>query len=175
MAACPGNRASVDVVCAFQSIEHMADVTEVVLALKTMLKPSGLVILSVPHGPAIEFNERHLSSFDMPPNHVGRWYRETFAALCARTGLELVAHEIEPRRRWQLLREVMELYIHGLSASKPRSLAGRAQAIQNRRRPASALSRRRKRYDDAFAARGSDPGLGYSQLAVLRIPQQRVG
>jgi 2-polyprenyl-3-methyl-5-hydroxy-6-metoxy-1,4-benzoquinol methylase len=171
LAAFPGNRASFDAVCAFQSIEHMADVTQVVLALKTMVKPCGLVILSVPHGPAIEFNERRLSCFDMPPNHVGRWYRETFAALCARTGLELIAHEIEPGRRWQLLREVMGLYVHGVGASKPRSLVGRVQAIQSRvvRRVLSAAV-------GSVAMIPLLPELlglnsGFSQLAVLRIPQ----
>jgi len=175
LAACPGNRASFDAVCAFQSIEHMANVTEVVLALKAMVKPSGLVILSVPHGPAIEFNERHLSCFDMPPNHVGRWYRETFAALCARTGMELVAHEIEPRRRWRLLREVMERYVHGASTSKPRSLAARAQAVQNRaaRRVLSAVigSVALVRLLSSLLSIDS----GYSQLAILRIPQLRGG
>jgi len=171
MASCTENRRAFDAVCAFQSIEHMADAAEVITALKSMLKPGGVVIVSVPHGPAIEFNERHLSCFDMPPNHVGRWYRETFSVLAARTSLELVAHEIEPRRRWRLLREVTALYVHGVSAFKPRGLTARVQAIQNRavRRVLSA----------AVGGAGIVPLLpgvltlhsGYSQLAVLRIPK----
>jgi SAM-dependent methyltransferase len=173
VASCPDNRWAFDAVCAFQSIEHMANVTEVVIALKSVLKPGGLVIVSVPHGPAIEFNERHLSCFDMPPNHVGRWYRDTFAALAARTGLELVAHEIEPPRRPQLLRDAMQLYVHGVAASKPRSPAGRAQAVQNRaaRRVLSAVI-------GSVALVPLLPALlrlnsGFSQMAVLRIPHPR--
>ncbi len=171
LAACGDNRASFDAVCAFQSVEHMANVTEVVITLKTMIKPGGLLIVSVPHGPAIEFNERHLSCFDMPPNHVGRWYRGTFATLATRTGLELVAHEIEPRRRPQLLRDAAELYVHGVAASRPRSLAGRAQAIQNRpvRRVFSALVASIMLLPLLPAVLKLDSG--YSQLAVFTVPQ----
>jgi SAM-dependent methyltransferase len=167
LAASLDNHASFDAVCAFQSIEHMADVAAVVITLKRMLKPAGLLILSAPHGPAIEFNERHLCCFDMPPNHVGRWYRESFDALAKRVGLELWAHEIEPRRIG-LLKPMMEFCIRGVAASKPRSLAGWAQSTQNRsvRRALSAavgsallvpLLSKVFRFD-----------CGYSQVAVLR-------
>jgi len=171
LAAIPGNRRSFDAVCAFQSIEHMANVRGIVVAIKGMLKPGGLAIVSVPHGPAIEFNERHLNSFDWPPNHVGRWYRETFVALASRADLELLAHEIEPPRPFQLLWEAMVYYIHGVSASKPRSLAGKAQAVQNRVV--------RRIFSAAVGSVGLLPALpaifrlrsGYSQLAVLRNPE----
>lgn len=170
LASCPDNRWAFDAVCVFQSIEHMANVTEVVAALKTMLKPGGLFIVSVPHGPAIEFNERRLSSSDMPPNHVGRWYRDTFAALAARTGLELVTHEIEPRRRKRLIRDAVELFVRGVAATRPRSLAGRAQAIPNRvvRRVFSALVGGAMLLPLLPAVLSVDSGS--SQLAVLRAP-----
>jgi 2-polyprenyl-3-methyl-5-hydroxy-6-metoxy-1,4-benzoquinol methylase len=171
LAACSGNRSYFDVMCAFQSMEHMANVTEVVLAVKGMLKPGGLAILSVPHGPAIEFNERHLGCFDWPPNHVGRWYRETFAALATKTGLELLTHEIEPRHMSQLLRDAMVFYIHGVSASKPTSVAGRTQAVRNR-----AVRRILSAAVGSFVLLPLLPAIfrldsGYSQLAVLRSPK----
>jgi 2-polyprenyl-3-methyl-5-hydroxy-6-metoxy-1,4-benzoquinol methylase len=168
LASCAENRSYFDVMCAFQSIEHMANVTEVILAVRSMLKPGGLAILSVPHGPAIEFNERYLGCFDWPPNHVGRWYRETFAALAAKTGLELLAHEIEPRHVPQLLRDAMVFYIHGVSSLKPRSVAARTQAVRNRtvRRILSAAV-------GSFGLMRLLPAIfrldsGYSQLAVFR-------
>jgi 2-polyprenyl-3-methyl-5-hydroxy-6-metoxy-1,4-benzoquinol methylase len=170
LAACPGSSASFDAVCAFQSVEHMANVAEIVMALKTMVKPAGLLIVSVPNGPAIEFNERHLSCFDMPPNHVGRWYPETFAALANRTGLELVAHEVEPRHLPRLLRDATESYVRGFGASKPRSLVGRAQAIQNRvvRRILSATVGSVAMLPLLPVVRKL--GSGYAQLAVFRVP-----
>ena len=169
LASSPGDSKSFDVILAFQSIEHMSDIAEVISGLKQLLKPKGVIILSVPQGPAIEFNERYLKCFDMPPNHVGRWYRESFEALSTRTGIEVVAHEIEPMRLIPILSEVMVLRIRGVAAASPTSLAGRAQAIENRR-----LRRL------LSAALGSVmllpllPSLrrlksGYAQLAVLRI------
>jgi SAM-dependent methyltransferase len=171
LAAVPRNRGSFDAVFAFQSIEHMANIPEVVIAVRGMLKPGGLAIVSVPHGPAVEFYERYLRFFDWPPNHVGRWYRETFVALAARTGLELLAHEVEPRRLSQVFWDAMVFYVHGISASKPMSFAARAQAIRNR-------SARRI----LSAAVGSAALLplvpeilrlksGFSQLAVMRNPE----
>jgi 2-polyprenyl-3-methyl-5-hydroxy-6-metoxy-1,4-benzoquinol methylase len=171
LAASAGTRGCFDVMCAFQSMEHMANVTDVVVAVRGMLKPGGIAILSVPYGPAIEFNERYLSCFDLPPNHVGRWYRETFTALAAKAGVELVAHEIEPGHMSQLLRDAMVFYIHGVGASKPRSIAGRTQAIRNRavRRVLSAAV-------GSLALLPLLPAIfkldsGYSQLAVLRNPK----
>ena len=170
LAAGPGNCRSFDAVFAFQSIEHMENVMRVIQAVKGMLKPGGLAIMSVPHGPAVEFNERYLSFFDWPPNHVGRWYRETFVALAAKANLELLAHEIEPPRPSHLLREAMVFYIHGLCASRPRSLAGRAQAIRNRtvRRILSAAVGSVVLLPLLPAIFRLDSG--YSQLAVLRNP-----
>jgi len=170
LAAIPHNRGSFDAIFAFQSIEHMANIPEVVMAVKAMLKPGGLAIVSVPHGPAVEFYERYLRFFDWPPNHVGRWYRATFAALAARADLELLAHEVEPRRLSQVFWDAMVCYVHGISASKPMSFAARAQAIRNRsvRRVLSA----------AVGSAGLLPLVpeilrlksGFSQLAVMRNP-----
>ncbi len=172
LAAHPQNRSSFDAICAFQSIEHMANIIAVILALKEMLKPRGVIILSVPHGPAIEFTESHLGCFDMPPNHVGRWYRETFVALAHRAGLQLVAHEIEPRNIWGSLRNAMELRVRGMAALKPRSLVGKVRAIETVgiRRVLSAIV-------GSVALPPLLPALlsmesGYSQLAVLRTAFQ---
>ena len=171
LAADPANRRSFDAVFAFQCVEHMENVTEVIKVVKEMLKPGGLAILSVPHGPAVEFYERYLSIFDCPPNHIGRWYRETFVAFAAKANVELLAHEIEPRRLPHLLRDAMVLYIHGLSASRPRSLAARAQAIRNRsaRRFVSAAVGSLVLLPLLPAIFRLDSGI--SQLAVLRNPE----
>jgi SAM-dependent methyltransferase len=165
-----GDEPSFDAACAFQSIEHMARVIEVILAVKHMTKPGGLIILSVPHGPAVEFSERRLGCFDMPPNHVGRWYRDTFVALAGRVGLELVAHEVEPRnlRRW--LMSAVELRVRGIAGASPRSFAARVRAIEN-----TAIRRALSAVAGAAALLPLLPAVlrmksGFSQLAVLRLP-----
>jgi SAM-dependent methyltransferase len=174
LAGFPENWASFDAICAFQSIEHMADVVDIVVSLKKMLKPGGLLILSVPYGPAIEFSERYLGSMDMPPNHVGRWYRDSFELLAHRTGLALTAHEVEPARPLSILADAMQLRIHGAATANPHSWAARAQAIGNRgvRRVFSAAV-------GIVMLLPLLPALwrlnsGYSQLAVLQSTHARI-
>jgi SAM-dependent methyltransferase len=171
LAAGAGHQASFDAACAFQSFEHMANAVEVIFALKKLVKPGGLIILSVPHGPAIDFNERYLSCLDMPPNHVGRWYRESFEVLAKKAELELTRHEIEPRRLLQVLREVALLRLHARAGSNPRSLAARAQTLGNQGL--------RRTWSAALGSLMLPPLLpamrclrsGFSQLVVLRVPR----
>ena len=62
-----------DVVCLFQTLEHMAPIVEVFLQLRAVLSLGGSVFLSVPNGEATAFQEDVTGLWDMPPNHVGRW------------------------------------------------------------------------------------------------------
>lgn len=62
-----------DVVCMFQTLEHMAAVDKVFEHLHEILSPGGSVFLSVPNGEATAFQEDVTGYWDMPPNHVGRW------------------------------------------------------------------------------------------------------
>lgn len=132
IAADPANCESFDAIFAFQSIEHMANITDVFGLLRGLLKPGGLALLSVPNGPSIEFFEQRLRYYDWPPNHVGRWYRDTFAAIAAKTGFALLAHEVEPPRHWLLVRDAMIARVHAVSAASPGSLAARAQSLESR-------------------------------------------
>jgi SAM-dependent methyltransferase len=168
--AVPANSNAFDMIFAFQSLEHMSNVIEVIAGLKRMLKPGGVAIVSVPNGKAIEFNERYVGCLDLPPNHVGRWYKESFEALANRTGFELVAHEVEPVHYLQLFKDVMISRIHGAGTLNPHSFAGRAQSVQSRplRRVLSAVV-------GTFELLPLLPKVlkldsGYAQLAVLRKP-----
>lgn len=62
-----------DVVCMFQTLEHMADIDTVFALLRDVLRPTGSVFLSVPNSEATAFQEAKTGLWDMPPNHVGRW------------------------------------------------------------------------------------------------------
>ena len=132
IAADPANRGSFDAIFAFQSVEHMANVSEVFGVFRSLLKPGGFVALSVPNGPSVEFFEQRLRYYDWPPNHVGRYYRETFVALAPKVGFELIAHEIEPPRRWRLVHDAMVARVHAVTAMNPQGLTARAQSFENR-------------------------------------------
>jgi SAM-dependent methyltransferase len=94
------------VICMFQTLEHMSDIHGVFRAFRSLLRPGGHVFISVPHGLAIDAQERLSGYWDMPPNHVGRWLPVSFERMAARHDLRLVTCEIEPsfrvRNAWRL-------------------------------------------------------------------------
>jgi 2-polyprenyl-3-methyl-5-hydroxy-6-metoxy-1,4-benzoquinol methylase len=69
-----------DVVCCFQTLEHMADLDQVFHDLRRILAPSGSVFLSVPNGEAAALQEDVTGFWDMPPGHVGRWKSHCYSA-----------------------------------------------------------------------------------------------
>jgi SAM-dependent methyltransferase len=65
-----------DVVCAFQVLEHIADPAKFIRNSLHTLKPGGKLILSVPNNDAyIKHMEYDL--LNMPPHHQGLWNRES--------------------------------------------------------------------------------------------------
>jgi len=93
----PEQKGRFDVICMFQTLEHMAGVTEVFQAFRSLLRPDGHVFLSVPNGPSVEHQEKMVELWDMPPNHVGRWSLRCFDIAAKRNGIEVVASAVEPQ------------------------------------------------------------------------------
>jgi SAM-dependent methyltransferase len=91
--------AHADVVCLFQTLEHLAPIDNVFSALRQVLSARGDLFVSVPNGAAIDVQERITGLMDMPPNHVGRWYPETIEAACRKFGFDLVRLEVDRPRR----------------------------------------------------------------------------
>ncbi|WP_084508274.1 class I SAM-dependent methyltransferase [Mesorhizobium sp. WSM3224] len=87
---------SFDFICLFQVFEHMDNVDDVFTRLKFLLKPHGSVFIAVPNENRTYYMESHGSLIDMPPNHIGRWTKQAFDAICRRHGLQLTKCEREP-------------------------------------------------------------------------------
>jgi 2-polyprenyl-3-methyl-5-hydroxy-6-metoxy-1,4-benzoquinol methylase len=84
-----------DAVCAFQVLEHVADVHAFVQASVDCAKRGGLVIFSVPS--ADSFAGRIANyALNLPPHHVTRWTDECLERLGPLFGLELMRLEPEP-------------------------------------------------------------------------------
>jgi SAM-dependent methyltransferase len=83
-----------DVVCAFQVLEHVADVRGFLSALATIAKPGGEVLVSVPNRD--RFRNEWLTPMDCPPHHLSRWSPRQFAAAADVVGLDLVFVDHEP-------------------------------------------------------------------------------
>lgn len=94
-----------DVVCMFQTLEHMAQIDVVFQTLHEILSPRGSVFLSVPNGKATAFQEEVTGYWDMPPNHVGRWTPSSLHLAAERHGFaaEVVTQPVHiVETTWQL-------------------------------------------------------------------------
>jgi 2-polyprenyl-3-methyl-5-hydroxy-6-metoxy-1,4-benzoquinol methylase len=83
-----------DVICAFQLLEHMPNIAEVVEPARACLRPGGSLFVSVP---ARERTRRAgLEPLDCPPHHVSRWAPAQFQVLAERFDLRLRRVQIQP-------------------------------------------------------------------------------
>ncbi len=96
LAADAEQRRSFDVVCLFQTLEHLDRPHEVREAILALVAGGGHVFLSVPNPESIAEQEQQTGFFDMPPNHVGRWGRGAFEAWTTGTALAVVQDDLEP-------------------------------------------------------------------------------
>lgn len=136
-----------DVVTAFQALEHLEDVSSLVLPGIELLRPGGRLVVSVPNRQRLPVNE--VAVLDWPPHHLSRWAPEQFARLAEAFGLELVEVRCERRGPAGVARLLAYLAVAGLRGRDPVSV------LPGQPRPRwtwSSLSRR------------------HSMLAVLRRP-----
>jgi 2-polyprenyl-3-methyl-5-hydroxy-6-metoxy-1,4-benzoquinol methylase len=102
----PEFQGQLQVICMFQTLEHMAEVDSVFHAIEFLLSRGGNVFVSVPNGIAIDQQERLSGLWDMPPNHVGRWNLNCFQILSQRHNLRIIETAVEPSHRmrntWRL-------------------------------------------------------------------------
>jgi 2-polyprenyl-3-methyl-5-hydroxy-6-metoxy-1,4-benzoquinol methylase len=117
-----------DFICMFQVFEHMDQVDEVFARLKFLLKPQGTVFIAVPNENRTYYMESHGSLIDMPPNHIGRWTKEAFDAICRRHGLQLTKCQREP---FNLLRFLKQDIVNSFlrKGEKPGSLTEFVRAL----------------------------------------------
>jgi SAM-dependent methyltransferase len=83
-----------DVVCAFQTLEHLPSVSDLIEPAIGCLRPGGRIFLSVPNRERAV--REPVEALDLPPHHVSRWHQSQFGVLAERYGLKLFAVEREP-------------------------------------------------------------------------------
>lgn len=90
-----------DAACVFQVIEHVVDPASLIRDIGKLLKPKGLLIVSVPNanGPLRFFSD---ALTDIPPHHVSRWCSSAFRIGMPKLGfkLEKVVYEPLPDYLW---------------------------------------------------------------------------
>ena len=85
-----------DFICLFQVLEHLDNVHKLIDRLKKILSKNGQLLIAVPNEKIIKFNELNGALLDMPPNHIGRWSKNTFIKYCDLNNINLVEHKVEP-------------------------------------------------------------------------------
>lgn len=83
-----------DIVCAFQTLEHVEDPVRFLSCFLSLVAPGGRVILSTPDadGPIRHFPD---ALTEVPPHHVTRWTGDAFQALLPALGFEVLTVERE--------------------------------------------------------------------------------
>lgn len=96
-----------DVVCAFQVLEHIADVKSFVTDCIKILKPGGALVFGVPNNDAfIKYDTNAV--LNGPPHHMGLWTKESLKALPKVFEIDLKTIEIEPLKEKEWYQALME-------------------------------------------------------------------
>jgi 2-polyprenyl-3-methyl-5-hydroxy-6-metoxy-1,4-benzoquinol methylase len=82
-----------DVVCAFQVLEHIAEVKSFLEASLKTLKKGGKLIFSVPNNEPFFQKHNKYEVLNLPPHHMGLWNLDAFKALQRYFNLELIDSE----------------------------------------------------------------------------------
>jgi SAM-dependent methyltransferase len=138
-AALATHRGSCSVVTMFQVLEHIAGFRDVLAACHDLLRPGGMVVVSVPLGPDLFTQEDLTGCPDMTPNHVNKWSPEALARALHDAGFDPQSAVVAPLRLRNLTSRV-ELITRAQAARNPGSLAARAYALGNRQLRRGALA-----------------------------------
>jgi SAM-dependent methyltransferase len=86
-----------DCICAFQVLEHLAHPREFLDQAVALLRPGGLLLLSVPNAAvARRLDPERIDLLDQPPHHMSHWDEEVFRSLENLLPLKLKNVSFEP-------------------------------------------------------------------------------
>ncbi len=143
---------SLDVVCAFQVLEHVPDPIGFLRAAAKLVRPGGKLILSTPN--ADSFLGRYKwCLLDLPPHHMSRWDEASYRKTAELLGLSVEAIKREPLAKYHY-----RFYANSLVEHMPKGSLRRKVS-----KPIARLG------FAAYPWKGSIPG--HSMLTVLSKPQ----
>lgn len=90
-----------DIVCSFQVLEHITDVKSFIDSSLFVLKPGGLMVISIPNNNCLMFNGENII-LNMPPHHMGMWNISSLIKLQYYSNIKLDSMYLEPLQKYHL-------------------------------------------------------------------------
>lgn len=119
-----------DYIFMFQVLEHLDSLDMLVERLRLITTQGAHVFIAVPNPLRIDFNERHKSVLDMPPNHISRWSEKAIGALWGSRGFEVVQMRLEPFTWKEFIKQDL-VYSHLRRSQRAGSVANRVRSRQS--------------------------------------------
>lgn len=116
------NKASYDIVCFFQVLEHIADVHRFIKSSLETLKTNGKLIIGVPNNNPFLFVNDKYHTLNLPPHHAGLWNKTSLKALEKVFHIKLESVYYEPLG--QSYSEFLKAYIKNSSFINAKILRG---------------------------------------------------
>jgi SAM-dependent methyltransferase len=129
---------TLDVITLFQVLEHIAEFREMLSDCRSLLRPGGMLIVTVPEASAMLRQEKLTGCADMPPNHINKWTVKSLSIALKNTGFHSREPFFEPPS-FRSIRGVLHLRILA-DREKPGSYAGRIYRCQNKEVRAALLA-----------------------------------
>ncbi len=120
-----------DLITLFQVLEHISEFKKIVNSCFELLKPGGVLVISVPNGATLFEYERLTGCPDMIPGHVNKFSPKALNLVLEGAGFASISNMVEPSgvRRW--LYSGL-LITKGQAAKSADSFAAKAWGVQNR-------------------------------------------
>ncbi len=87
----------------FQVLEHIEDIPDFIDCIKKLLKPGGIVVISVPNRDRWRVKSERFfrENWDLPPCHLTRWNVSSLEKVFSGCGFTVITAEVEPPRLYE--------------------------------------------------------------------------
>lgn len=117
----------------FQCIEHVSQFHPMLVGLRKLLAPGGILVVSTPNAEELTRQQHATHSPDMPPNHINKWSTRSLSLAFEHAAFRLVHAELQPPG-WNQLPYSVYLRVRSDAAQHPTSLAARTYSIRDRKK-----------------------------------------
>lgn len=92
-----------DIICLFQVFEHLDNYDKLFETFDYLASDGANLIMAVPNGERIKFNELNGGLLDLPPNHLGRFNKKSFEMISKKYNWEIKYFKIQEETYHQIL------------------------------------------------------------------------